>query len=113
MSCIILPFPTAPLYRALNRWGIIWNSIIANPTYICVQSEPWKADGFMMYADEFALLATAHLDHAFLSGNELDGLLPTFPPVPQESLDGLSTLDETSMSQITDLMLNFEALNMY
>lgn len=112
MSSIILPFPTAPLYRAVNRWSTVWDSIIANSTYIPTQDELWKADGFSMYADEFALLAKAHLDHAVLSGNELDGLVPAFTSVPQENVDGLSTLDETSMSQITDLMLNFEALNM-
>lgn len=113
MSSIGLPFPTNLLYRALNRWGAIWNTIAAKPTNISDPAEPWKVDGFMLYADEFMLLAQAHLDNALLSSKGLEGLLPSLPSTTQESIDFLSTLDETSMNQVTDLMLHFEALHMY
>jgi hypothetical protein len=113
MSSIVLPFPTALLYRALNRWSAIWNTIAAKPTNISDPAELWKVDGFMMYADEFMLLAQAHLDNALLSSKQLEGLLPSLPSTTQESIDGLSTLDETSMNQVTELMLHFEALHMY
>jgi len=76
-------------------------------------SESWKHDGFMLYADEFALLARAHLDHAIFISEQLPNMAATLPPAfVTESTDVLARLDETSMGQVRDLMLSFDALNL-
>ena len=113
MSFITLPFATAPLYNALDNWTKAWNFNILHSCDIPPPIEPWKADGFMHHAEEFALLARAHLDHAAFIGSQPLGVALTLPPVvSQESIDGLSKLDETSMNQVRNLMLLSDALNM-
>lgn len=113
MSFITLPFATVPLYRAVTNWTTAWRSAITASAEVTAPSEPWKADGFMMHAEEFAFLARAHLDNAVFASDQWHDFLTILSPSDsQRHPDGLSTLDETSMNQVTDLMLNFEALHM-
>ena len=63
--------------------------------------EPWQEPGFIRHAHEFAYLALARLDN-------LEAQREQHPntSVHSSSKAGFERLDETSMSQVTSLMLS-------
>jgi hypothetical protein len=70
-------------------------------TYHSSMLEPWQEPGFIRHANEFAYLALARLDN-------LEAQREQHPStsVLSNSQVGFERLDETSMSQVTSLMLS-------
>jgi hypothetical protein len=68
--------------------------------------EPWQELGFIRHAHEFAYLALARLDN-------LEAQREQHPntSVHSSSKAGFERLDETSMSQVTSLMLSLAVAN--
>lgn len=110
MSSSILPFITDPLYKALDRWQEAWE--LKKKQLYQQPSQSWQAYGFMQHAEEFAGLAKIHLDRAHLSTGQWHDLVQNLSDsLSTGHQDGLSKLDQTSMSQVADLMLGLERLN--
>lgn len=97
MSFVTLPFATDPLYKALECWEEAWDTETGGSTV----TEDWTYNGFMQNSREFAVLARVHLDQAASFSNHQKG-------EDGRVIGGMTALDQTSMSQVTDLMLNVQ-----
>ncbi|KAL3417592.1 hypothetical protein PVAG01_10602 [Phlyctema vagabunda] len=87
---------------AIERWKVVWEQRAENnPTILYHTSKSWQRVGFIGHADEYAALALAQLDN--LETQRASGAPKLGNPGVQASLE---RLDDTSMSQITNLMLN-------
>lgn len=99
---ICLPVSLDPIGLAVKRWKIAWDAGQAmNEQQYGL--EPWQETGFFIHASEYASLAMARLaalapDYSAMSVIRATQLQRT-KPVPER-------LDDTSMRQVTDLMLN-------
>jgi hypothetical protein len=85
---------------AIERWKAAWGER-NNVTYHYSTLQPWQEVGFSRHAHEFAHLALARLD-------DLEAQRERRPSRSLRSSGqaGFERLDETSMSQVTSLMLS-------
>jgi hypothetical protein len=85
---------------AIERWKAAWgerNSAAYNYSTL----QPWQEAGFIRHAHEFAHLALARLDNL-----EAQRERQPSTSVPSNGQAVFERLDETSMTQVTDLMLS-------
>jgi hypothetical protein len=85
----------SPLQTALDRWKSIWDARRHEPD-LSIAVEAWQEQGFSKNADEFWLLAIASL-------NEIQ-----FSRKASNQTAKSHSLDDSSMSLVTALMLGME-----
>lgn len=111
-SLYTLPLAENPLGKALDRWEVAWESnqrvlTQASGDVNCTDKEQ---DGFMQYADEFAVLARISLELSYLSSTEwselVEGLSESSPR------GAFATFDQAGMGPVGDLMLAVENLSL-
>jgi hypothetical protein len=84
----------------IERWKAAWGERNTLPHYNS-PLHPWQEIGFIRHAHEFAHLALARLDDL-----EAQRERQQSPSVRSNSQVGFERVDETSMSQVTSLMLS-------
>jgi hypothetical protein len=90
-----------PIRSALMRWQSAWAARKDAEAQEVTEPESWKDTGFIGHAQEYAWLFLARLD-------ALDSQASTVPStVGRNAKPVIGRLDDTSMSVVTDLMLNF------
>ncbi|OJJ31300.1 hypothetical protein ASPWEDRAFT_45253 [Aspergillus wentii DTO 134E9] len=99
----ILPFAANPLNKALDRWEVAWQSN---------RHSSHEETGFMQHADEFAILARIHLELSYLSPKEWTEFLGRPSEDSRGRAGAFATFDQAGMSQVGDLMLAVEKLNL-
>ena len=105
---------TSPIRKALDGWKVAWDARSdlhqSENVFDTSQAEAWRRDGFMRHAEEFrslALVSLERLDLSMLKGQEFS----SSDDVLHSPHGGLGGYDETSMSQVADLMLAFQSLS--
>lgn len=97
-----MPMALSPLQTALDRWKSIWDARRHEPD-LGIPVEAWQEQGFTKNADEFWLLAVASLNEIQFSRKASN------QAANGRNLEAKShSLDDSSMSLVTALMLGME-----
>ncbi|OQE01682.1 hypothetical protein PENVUL_c041G06573 [Penicillium vulpinum] len=117
-SLYTLPLSDNPLGKALDRLEIACRSnqrqglsTRASGDTSCIADEQ---DGFMQYADEFAVLARISLELSYFSPTEWSGFIEGFIEglADSSSCGAFATFDQAGMGPIGNLMLAVENLSL-
>lgn len=108
-----LPMATTLLSRALDRWEDAWES----GTQILSQRSAWNRNRqvpeFPQHAREFAALARIHLKRWDIPTTQWKEALRNLPGhITNDTVDSLSTFDQTGMDQVASLISAVEYLNL-
>ncbi|QQK41724.1 putative transcription factor with C2H2 and Zn(2)-Cys(6) DNA binding [Penicillium digitatum] len=113
-SLYTLPLSENPLGKALDRWEVAWklnqqqdlNKRASRDSSHIADEQ----DGFMHYANEFAVLARVSLELSYFSPTEWSGLVEGLSD--GSSRGAFATFDQTGMGPVGDLMLAVENLSL-
>ncbi|KAJ5500522.1 hypothetical protein N7453_009573 [Penicillium expansum] len=113
-SLYTLPLSDNPLGKALDRWEVAWKSNQQQELNMRASRDtthsPDEPDGFMHYADEFAVLARISLELSYFSPTEWSKLIEGLSD--GSSRGAFATFDQAGMGPVGDLMLAVENLSL-